>query len=827
MRKRSKIQLIGHSHIDAVWLWDREETKRVCKDTFEKILDILDKRDDFYFAQSSAQFYEWMEKEAPELFDRIKRHVESRKWEIVGGMWIESDCNLPSGESLVRQLLYGKRYFRRKFGVEVRVGWLPDSFGFCWTLPQILKKSGIDYFLTSKLNWETTLKFPYSLFWWKAPDGSQVLSCETPGGYNNTDARSVYWQFVTWKNEDIPAILLPYGEGDHGGGITEDMIDDVLKTHKESIDVFFKPSLDYFTDVQREYGSNLPIHEDELYLKTHRGTYTTQAKAKWNNRRAEVLMDIAERFSILAYPFGFSYPVDEMNMAWKKLLFAQFHDALAGSSIKKVYEDESQDYNFIFNTSNTTISQALKVIASNVNTAGDGRSILIFNPLSWLRTDVVRIPLESIGFRYFRILSGDGESIPYQHVTEDGREYILFAAKDIPGFGYKEYRIVEVPESDVFHTHLKASSNSLENSLFRIEISQDTGILTQIYDKVTHKRILANRGGNIFHVYQDETPDEGAWNIWLGKLEELNTPESIKVVETGPVRASVEITYRYEQSKKKDSVFKVIVSLYEGLPRIDFDLHIDWNAEHRFSKVGFDLNGKAEFITYEIPYGSIARRRPDSNEANPTERTKWEVSAQKWIDYPLDDDYGVGLLNDSKYGFDVKDSLIRMSLVRSADYPNPRLMGLESVRPSLTDQGVHRVRYALCPHRGDWRSAEIPKRGFEFNYPLFAEVVEGAQTGRLPKEKSFLSVEGKGVLIGAIKKAEDNDGVVIRLYETNGQNVSAQLTFGMPLIAAWETDFMEDKIRDISIESRDEIFVNVGRYEIKTLLIFLDLEHHF
>lgn len=822
MHEKSKIQLIGHSHIDAVWLWDREETKRVCKETFGKILDILDKRDDFYFAQSSAQFYEWMEEEAPELFDRIKQHVKEGKWEVVGGMWVESDCNLPSGESLVRQLLYGKRYFKRKFGVEVRVGWLPDTFGYCWTLPQIFKKSGIDYFLTSKLNWETTLKFPYSLFWWESPDGSRVLSCETPGGYNNTNARTIYWQLMSWKNEDIRSILLPYGEGDHGGGITEDMVDDALKSSNDLVNVYFKPALDYFTNVEKEYGKYLPTHNDELYLKTHRGTYTTQAKVKWNNRKAEVSMDIAERLSSLTFLFGLPYPTDKMNMAWKRLLFDQFHDALAGSSIEKVYEDEKEDYDHIFSISNSIIHQGLKVLSSKVDTTGGERSVLIFTPLTWSRTDVVKLPLKSIGIDQFEILSPDGESIPYQRISGGEEEYILFVARDIPGFGYKVYRIIKTDEHKAFHTDLKHSSHTLENEFFRVEISPETGIVERIYDKSRRREILGEQGGNFFHIYQDETPDESAWNIWPGRLEKLKKPESMRIAETGPVKISCEVMYRYEQDEREDSIFKVDISLYQGVPRIDFDLHIDWNARHRFVKVGFDLDGEVEFVTYEIPYGSISRRRPDSNMASPTERAKWEVSAQKWVDYSFaKDDYGVSLLNDSKYGFDVKNSVVRMSLVRSADYPNPRSMGLESLRPSLTDQGVHEVRYALYPHEGDWRSAETSKRGFEFNYPLLS-VVEDAHAGQLPGERSFLSIEGRGILIGAIKKAEDNDGIVIRLYETNGKDVSARLIFGIPLRAAWEANLMENKIGDISIESRNTIPVKIGKYEIKTLLIFLE-----
>jgi len=823
---KSKIYLIGHSHIDAVWVWDREETKRVCKSTFKRILDLLDEHDDFYYAQSTAQFYEWVEEEAPEIFERIKQHVKDGKWEIVGGMWVESDCNLPSGESLVRQILYGKKYFKDKFCVDVKVGWLPDTFGYCWTLPQIFKKSGIDYFLTSKINWQTTLVLPYTLFWWESPDGSRVLSCATPMGYVNTDSSEVNKQFrmAAYRQQGLRSILIPYGEGDHGGGLTQQMINDALENSSKSVKSLFAPALKFFEDTKEEYKNSLPVHNNELYLKTHRGTYTTQGRIKWLNRKGEVKLNVSERLCSIADLLGEKYPKNELDVVWKKLLFNQFHDALPGTSINKVYDDAEKDFKYIFNTTKKITSKALKTISSNIDTIGEGIPLVIFNSLTWKRTDMVKVPLSSFANKNFTIIDLEGKAVPHQIVKKTSGKYVLFLAEDIPSFGYKEYRIIEKRKGlRILEGGLKVSNYSLENEFFKVEISPKTGVVSNIYDKVNQREVLNKNEANTFYIYQDEAPTEDAWNIWIGKLEKSHKPESIRVVEEGPARVAIETTYIYEQHKRKDSIFKVKTLLCKGVPRVDFDLNVDWHAKYRIVKVGFNIKGCAEFVTYEIPYGSISRRIPDSEEAAPEERSKWEVPAQEWADYtPENGDYGVSLLNDCKYGFDVKNGVLRMTLLRSANVPDPYTMGLEALPPAITDQGKHRIKYALYPHRGDWKMAGTPKKGQEFNVPLLY-VVEKPHSGELPKEKSFLTRKGDGVLVSTIKKAENNDGMIVRLYETDGRDTAIQILVDTPLRGVWEVDLMENQIRDISVNSLGEIPVSMKKFEIKTLILFPEI----
>lgn len=815
-----KIYLVGHSHIDAVWLWEKEETKKVCKSTFKKVLDILDKRDDFYYCQSTAQFYEWMERESPEIFERIKQHIKNGKWEVVGGMWVESDTNLPSGESLVRQILYAKNYFKDKFNVDVKVGWLPDTFGYSWTLPQIFKKSGIDYFLTSKINWETTLTFPYTLFWWESPDGSKILSCATPGGYVNTNFDMVYKQLkVTMqKQPDLHSILIPYGEGDHGGGLTHEMINDALKGSSDSIKVFFSPSLKFFEDVKKECGDSLPFHNGELYLKTHRGTYTTRGRIKWLNRKGEVALDSTERVSTMAFILGKEYHQKDLTVAWKKLLFNQFHDDLPGSSINKVYDDAEGDFKAIFKITSKMNQESLKYISSRIDTTGRGDSLIAFNPLSWKRTNTIEVPYELFVDENFVILDLRNKPVPYQVMKIENKKYVLFVAKDIPSFGYKEYKIVnEKPET--FKTDLKISNYSLENEFFKVEISPKTGAISNVYDKLNQREILDKNEPNMFYIYQDETPSESAWNIWIGKMERLSKPETIEVKEKGPIRASIETTYVYKQSDRENTIFKIKTILYREIPLIYFELYVDWHAKHRLTKVGFNIQGNAEFVTYEIPYGSISRRIPDSEKATPEERAKWEVSAQKWVDYtPENSNYGVSLLNDCKYGFDIKNGVLRMTLLRSAKVPDPSLMGLKDLSSTFSDQGEHVIKYALYPHKGDWKKALTFRKAYEFNEPLFY-TMERAHTGKLSKEESFLSIKKENVIVSAVKRAEKSKLLVVRLYETNGENSVIQILSAFPLKEAWEADLLENPIKSIPLNGRNGFSVNVKKFEIKTLLL--------
>ncbi|MBM7583353.1 alpha-mannosidase [Caldicoprobacter guelmensis] len=824
-----KIYVVGHSHIDAVWLWDRKETVEICcYKTFTNAIDLLKKYPNLIFAQSSAQFYEWIEKYYPEVFEEIKKLVSEGKWEILGGMWVESDCNIPSGESLVRQILYGKKYFKEKFNFDVKVVWLPDTFGFASTLPQIFKKSGIEYFVTSKLNWQTTLPFPYFLFRWKSIDGSEIIGYETPGGYNNTDPEHLIRQakFIFGRHK-IKASIFPYGKGDHGGGFTEEMLKKLFEYKNDEIEkIDFIKAHRYFEEKIDPIKDKLPEFKDELYLKTHRGTYTSFAKIKLNNRRAEIALDIAERFSTIANSLGMNFKVEEFEEIWKILLLNQFHDSIAGTSIEKVYKDSEEDFKKIFDFTNSVIQKSLDYILrkNNVGTTGTGKSLFVFNPLSWQRNNVVKVELEKIGFSNFAIKDSEGNLLDYQIVTENGKRYVEFLAKNVPSVGYKVYRIVEwVNQENKEASNDLLDNKVIENEFFKIEVG-DTGVIKSIYDKKREREVLGEKGGNIIQIYEDETLIEGPWNIWLGKLDELHEPVSI-LKEENKLSSSITVKYKYKDQSEKDSTFTLKISLYKSIPLIFFKTDIDWHEKHKMIKVGFHFNGYNDFTTYEVPYGHIVRRNPDSKDASPAERAKWEVSGQKWLDYTFTDGkYGVSLLNDSKYGFDVHGNFVRMSLLRTPSFPLPyyniSLEELENLTESVMDLGKHTINYALYPHIGDWREAGTFKKAYEFNYPLipvFAETPEGC----LPQEISFLGLCGSdSILLMTWKKSEDKKGEILRLLETEGKEQILEIEISDNIKEAYEVNLMEEILRseNITIDGR-KLRTNIKPYEIKTIKI--------
>ncbi|MCD6546712.1 MAG: alpha-mannosidase [Thermotogae bacterium] len=821
-----KIYVVGHSHIDAVWLWDRRETIDVCcYRTFKNTVDLIKKYPNVIFAQSSAQFYEWMEKYYPEVFEEIKKLVSEGKWEIIGGMWVESDCNIPSGESLVRQILYGKKYFKEKFNFDVKVAWLPDTFGFASTLPQIFKKSGIEYFVTSKLNWQTTLPFPYFLFRWKSIDGSEIVGYETPGGYNNTDPEHLIRQakFIFMRH-GIRTSIFPYGKGDHGGGFTEEMIEKLFEYQSDEFEkIDFAKVHDYFEEEIEPLKNKLPEFKDELYLKTHRGTYTSFAKIKLNNRKAEIALDTAERFSTVANSLGMDLKFEDFEEIWKILLFNQFHDSIAGTSIEKVYKDSEKDFNKIFDFTDNIIQRSLDYILKNVDTTGTGKSLFVFNPLSWQRNDIVKIELEKIGFSNFAIKDSKGNFLDYQIIKENGKKYVEFLVENAPSVGYKEYKIVEWVNQESKKTLNDLwNSKVIENEFFRVEVA-DTGVIKNIYDKKNKREVLGEKGGNIVQIYEDKTLIEGPWNIWLGKLDELRKPVSI-LKEENRLSSSITVKYRYKDQNEKDSTFILKISLYKSIPLIFFKADIDWHEKHKMIKVGFHLNGHSDFTAYEVPYGHIVRRNPDSKGASPAERAKWEVSGQKWLDYTFSDgNYGVSLLNDSKYGFDVHENFVRMSLLRTPSFPlsyNISLEKLENLTESIMDLGRHTINYALYPHAGNWREAKTFKKAYEFNYPLIPVLAE-THEGHLPKEISFLKLSGSdGVLLMSWKKSEDKKGEILRLLEIEGKEQTLEIEISDNIKEAYEVNLMEEILRseDIAIDGQ-KLRTNIKPYEIKTIKI--------
>jgi alpha-mannosidase len=844
--QQGEIYLVGYSHIDLSWLWPRSETiHEVAPLTFRSVLQIMDQHPDFVFAESAAQLYKWMERYYPDIFEQIKAKVAAGQWEIVGGNWVEHSTNIPCGESLVRQHLYAKRYFKEKFGVDVKVGWLPDSFGFNWNMPQIYRKCGIDYFVTHKLKWQVErnnppVPFPYHLFWWQASDGSRVLAFHTVGDYNQEVIPDEMLQELAElkSKHGVDKLLILYGHGDHGGGPMPEMVDRAIALMHDSSfpKVRFSKAQAYFEDIKALPSSaSFPVVNDELYVKTHRGTYTTDSQVKRDNRRCEVLLMNAEKFAAVATPFGHSYPQASLRELWEKLLFGQVHDNIDGSAIGQVYRDAATDYTDLKLEGGKLLEAALASIARRANTEGEGRAILIFNPSPWLRTDLVSLDshdLPSAGS--FKIVDPAGRLVPYQMIKADGADKTIFFAEEVPGLGFKQYRLVPSQIKPDFSTDLVVSGLKLGNSSVEIEIDENTGNLKSLKKKGSEANFLPDDlQGNALEVWEDRPPNapggEPAWNIYLGDVHKLDKAESVKVVEQGPVRALVQVKKGFGKSS-----FEQDIVLYRHSDRVDFEFRADWHEQYRFAKVAFPFRLSSAFAAYEIPFGSIQRfdhtfkEDPNTRLEEPArgweiaDRTKFEVAAQRWVDVTdRSGSPGVSLLNDSKYGFSFQQNVLRMSLVRG-----PR-RGYPSTPESWSDQsdeplvGIHHVKYALVPHRGGWQDAGLTRRGVGFNAPFLVKF-EPSHAGELSGAFGALNIEPTNVVVEAVKRAEDSDDLIVRLYETDGKAADAVLTFCRTPQSAGETDMLEwDKYvspKSFAIEGK-KVRLSVSPHEIKTLRV--------
>jgi len=842
-----EIDLVGYAHTDLSWLWPRSETiHEVLPLTIESVLKMMAEHPGMVYAMSAAQAYEWMERYYPDLFALMSKRIASGEWEVVGGSWTEHSTNIPSGESLIRQHLYAKRYFKEKFGVDVKIGWLPDSFGFNWNLPQIYRKCGIDYFVTHKLKWQIErndppVPFPYHLFWWEGPDGSRVLAFHTLGDYSQPVEPGQMLEYLKTLDEKhhVDRLLILFGKGDHGGGPMPDMVNRaVALMHDPNFPtVRFVKALDYFHEIQElPQAKDLPVVDDELYVKTHRGTYTTDSQVKRDNRQCEVLLTNTEKFSLVASQFGQPYPQGKLQNLWEKVLFGQVHDNIDGSSAAEVYRDAATDYGDVKHKAGKLLKAALNMIAKHVNTEGEGDAILVFNSLPWERTDVAGLDAGAYGHepRYFKIVDAAGNSVPYQIEGAEGHAKVLFIAEKVPGLGYKEYRIVPSQEQPRFDTDLVVSGLKLANSQIKVVIDPESGNLKSLKRNDSEQEFLrADKPSAALEVWEDKPPDapdgEPAWNIYLGADHKLDKAEGVKVLETGPVRAVV-------QAKKSfgTSAFIEKIVLYSHADRIDFELSIDWHERYRFAKVAFPFNLKNVYSTYEIPYGAIQRfdytlkSDPGIRLTAPprawqnSDRTKFEVAGQRWADVSNQhEDYGVTLLNDSKYGFSYQENTLRMSLVRG-----PR-RGYPDTPDSWSDQsddpivGIHQINYALIPHRGSWQYANPTRRGAEFNIPLLARL-EPSHPGQLTEVYCTLDVHPGNVTVESIKKAEDTSDWIVRLYETEGRATTAVVGFAHNPRLARETDMMEwDKFvpaKSFAIKGT-QVIIPVKPYEVKTIRV--------
>ena len=777
------VHCIGHTHIDVEWKWARRQTREKVQRSFSSAKALMDEYPEYCFTLSQPELYRYLKEEAPEKYEELKELVAQNRWEPEGAMWVECDCNLVSGESFVRQILQGKKFFRDEFGKESKVLFLPDVFGYSAALPQILKKSGVEYFVTSKISWNDTNTMPYDSFLWQGIDGTEIFTSfitAQAGQKNHVPQRfSTYVGTIdsafavgTWdryqQKEYNKHTLLTFGFGDGGGGPTREMLEKQRRLcyGLPGIPVtkmdFVVP---YLEDSYREFTENCgklrrtPKWVGELYLEFHRGTYTSMANNKRGNRKSELGLQKAEALSYTDLFFGGSYDADGLYATWRKVLHDQFHDILPGSSIEEVYIGSDRDYAQIGAYCDRTISEKLQALAKQVNTDG---GILVYNPLGFARGGNIII---------------DGKTVEL--------------AEPIPAFGWRVVKAAQ-EENTVAVTELTA-----ENAYYRLMLDR-AGRIVSLFDKDSGREVvLPGKAANEFQLFEDQPYEYDAWEIgdyYKSKMYVLDTDANIEPVTDGS-RSGFRVSRSYMGSQ-----IRQIIWLYSHSRRIDFENEIDWHEKHQMMKIAFPIDVHTDRAAYEIQFGHVYR---PTHENTGWDAAKFEVCGHKWVDLS-ETGYGVSLLNDCKYGFNVEGSTLKLTVLKCAAEPNPH-----------ADEGRHVFAYALLPHSGSLYEAGIPREGHSFNQPLEATQIS-AQNGSQPESFSMASCGAPSVILETLKKAEAGDDMVLRLYEAHNSRTNATVTVPLGFRTAWLCDLMENPIQQLPFDG-SSVTIPVKNFEIITL----------
>ena len=810
--KKFTLYFTSNAHIDAAWLWRSKETIKVCRNTFSSVFNIMSLNNNFTYSQSSAQYYEWTEKLYPDIFYKIKEKIREGRWEVLGGQWIEADCNLPDGVSWHRQFLYAQNYFKNNFGEITAIGWNPDSFGYNLNMPMFFRNAGIDTFITQKISWNDTNLFPYRIFWWVSPDSSKVLTY-LPFSYDCDVSKPIQLidQLRQYEsNTGFRELMVLFGVGDHGGGPTIEMLDNI--EHLKGLDIFpeikFGSAAEYLNRLRKQNLSRLPIWKDELYLEFHRGTFTTISDAKYSNRKSETLLTQAEKFTCISGLFEKNNNDKDLNSAWKRVIFNQFHDILPGSSIQSVYADVKNDFTAVQRTGLKIINNSFGIINKNINTSGikTGIPLSVYNPLSWERTDVVNLILPGNYQNNYSVYDLNGNELVSQTVKKNpNTKDILFVAENVPPLGYKTY-VLRKAQSKYSGTYLEIVQDKLRNEFFDIEIDALSGWIKQITDKRNGNIILADEGNKLLLLGDDG----GAWNIrYTGVVYPLHFVKA-KIIEKGPVRAILRLYREYPANGHPSSFIKNDIILYNGINRIDFKLYTDIHEPNTMLKVAFPVAVRNKKAVYEIPYGTITR---STQRTTNWEKARFEVPAEKWADLS-DGKYGISLLNNSRYGYDIKGNIMRLSLLRTQNYP----ANYPEKSAAVSDTGKHVIDYSLYPHLGDWKQGESFKAGYNFNQPMTA-VLNKVHNGKLKLKNSFVKIEGSNLILTTIKKALNSDAWVIQWFETMGEKTNAVLTLPENPMKVFKSNFLEEDLEPIEYKG-DKIKVITNKYSVVTIKVY-------
>lgn len=764
------LHAIAHGHIDPVWLWRWQEGYEEVRATFRSALDRMNEIPDLRFVCSSTAFYKWILETDPGMFEEIRARVEEGRWNIVGGWIVEPDCNVPNGESFVRQGLYGQRFVREHFGFLVRHAFNPDSFGHAGTLPQILEKSGFETYTYMRPAPDTEMEYENTTFRWKSRDGSQVLASCIPICYDApVDHIDQRVEDLSREKSLLPGqehVMMFFGLGNHGGGPTKACIAKVKK-HQENPDappIVFSDLRSYYKALRESIDpSVLPVVETDLQHHA-RGCYTTHSEVKRLNRRAEHALMRTERWAFVAARYlGLPFPRAMLQEAWETVLFQQFHDILAGTSIQGAYEDTRDAYGSALWTAELHSNRVLQRLAAQVRTAGEGRAVLVFNPLPWPVQSVVEVPetvKRELGDRV-RIVDDSGQDVPQQPIDGNRVEAVALAfSAEVPGLGYRTYRAVadETPEPSRI-TERQDEAHTFENDFWRLNLDPHTGEIVNLFDKKAGVEVL--RRGLSLQVLVDQTDTWGhdldGWRVEDGRFR----AESISVHEQSPCRTVLRIESAFGNSNAR-----ILLTLYPNSPHIDLEIRVQWNEKHRVLKLAFDTAIEDSAATFDAPYGCI--ERPKSGHEEP---------GQAWVDLTgdardsegRDVPYGFAILNDCKYGYDLRDGCARLTLLRSPVYAHHDHARVQAdAAYAYIDQGEQTIRVRLIPHAGPWQEAQIPRRAWEWNDPLWVHQ-ESSHDGELPPALSFAECDSEHFLPTVLKLAEDDDSVVLRGYETDGQ----------------------------------------------------------
>ncbi|MGN0179821.1 MAG: alpha-mannosidase [Monoglobaceae bacterium] len=778
----SVVSYVGHSHIDVAWQWTLAQTREKIQRTTATALRLMEKYPEYIFMESQPQLYEYLKEESPELYEQVKSRVKEGRWEIEGAMWLEADCNLTSGESLIRQILHGKKFIKEEFGVESHVLWLPDVFGYSAALPQILKKSGIDKFVTTKIGWSETNKMPYDTFMWEGIDGTEIftyfLSCmrheRLKEGYFNTTyvgriEPSLHlgtWERYQQKefNNDV---LVTFGYGDGGGGPTAEMLESGRRL-KYGLPGMPKAEmthagefLDRVEETFKESCRNLkrtPKWVGELYLELHRGTYTSIAKNKKNNRECEFLCQETESLAVTnGLLFGEKYPKEVLDRNWKRLLLNQFHDIIPGSSIKEVYEDSERDYEAVYKEIGGTKRAMLEKIGDNVNQAG----LLVYNPNSHKVSGYVK--------------------------KEDNLVY----AENVPAFGWKvvrektEYGVIEVSDKIIDSPH------------YRIVFDDNMNIIS-IFDKDNDREVVEQgKTANQLRVFEDYPKEWDNWEItdyYKQKMWEVNNVECAE-----PVKKNGAGGFKIVRKYMNSTIIQTIWT-YEKSRRIDFETEAEWQENHVLLKAAFPTTIHTNKASYEIQFGNVER---PNHENTSWDRAKFEVCAQKWGDLS-EEGYGVSILNNCKYGHSASGNEMSITLIKCGTFPNEE-----------ADRGHHSFTYSLYPHSDNFKQGGTIQEAYLLNRPL--EAIETSGGGSLPDEFSLVSCDCDNIVVETVKEAENGNGIIVRLYDAWNKKSKPALKFGFEAKKVSLCDMLENPIEEIG--SGSEIKLSVSNFEIITLFI--------